>query len=409
MIHTDENNKQITTIVPGHPAIIDRTHWPRVWIAFIAGCIAAFQVGKASAALSAIIEEFQINLFQAGLIISLLALISASTGLLFGGIVDRYGPLRMAVLGLSISAAGSFAGAMTTTILALLVTRVVEGAGFILAIVALPPLIRLSGSAHDSPLAMGLWGAFMPAGMSIAMICAPWITQASGWRGLWIWVGSSMLLWCIVLWIAFRGVKTGGDSQVSTIQSWRGVVRTGPLLLFGCFVAYSTMYGSLTSFFPTLLIERHQASLLLATQLGAVVVAANIIGNVASGWMIRSGVRPDRILTLAYVVMAVCSTLVFIESTPVNAKVAAGVLFSAFGGLVPGTMFATAPRFSNRPTQIAGIVGLLLQGAGIGQTIGPVMVGGVVDVFGGWQFACLVMIGASLFGLVFAFALRKSC
>ena len=110
-----------------HPVTIDRTYWPGVWIAFIAGCIAAFQVGKASAALSVIIEEFQINLFQAGLIVSLLALISATTGLLFGEIVDRYGPLRMAVLGLLISAVGSFVGATTTTILALLVTRVIEG------------------------------------------------------------------------------------------------------------------------------------------------------------------------------------------------------------------------------------------------------------------------------------------
>ncbi len=392
-----------------HSATIDRTHWPRIWIAFIAGCIAAFQVGKASAALSAIIEEFQISLFQAGLVVSLLALMSASTGLFFGGIVDRYGPLRMAVLGLSISAAGSFAGAMTATIQALLVTRVVEGAGFILAIVALPPLIRLSSSAHDSPLAMGLWGAFMPAGMSVAMVCAPWITEAGGWRDLWIWVGSSMLLWCIVISIAFRGAKTCRDVQASTSRSWRSVFRSGPLLLLGCFVVYSTMYGSLTSFFPTLLIERHQASLLMATQLGALVVSANIIGNVASGWMIRSGIKPDHILTLAYLAMAVGSTLVFIESTPVDAKVAAGILFSAFGGLVPGTMFAIAPRFSSRPTQIAGIVGLLLQGAGIGQTIGPAMVGGAVDVFGGWQFASLVMIGASLLGLVFAFALRKNC
>jgi CP family cyanate transporter-like MFS transporter len=385
----------------------DRTYWPRVWIAFIGGCIAAFQVGKASAALSVIIEEFQISLFQAGLIVSLLALISASTGLFFGEIVDRYGPLRMAVLGLAISAVGSFIGAATTTILALLFTRVVEGAGYILAIVALPPLIRLSSSARDSPLAMGLWGAFMPAGISISMICAPWITETSGWRGLWIWVGSSMLVWCVVILLAFRGVEIAGTTQVLTNRRWRSVFRTGPLLLFGCFVAYSMMYGSLTSFFPILLIEQHQANLILAAQLGALVVAANIIGNIASGWMIRSGIRPNRILTLAYVVMALSSTLVFIESTPVFARVSAGILFSAFGGLIPGTMFATAPRFSNRPTHIASIVGLLLQGAGIGQTIGPIMVGGAVDVFGGWQFASLVMIGASLSGLVFAFSLRK--
>ena len=38
------------------------THWPRVWIAFGAGCIAAFQIGKTFASLTLIIDELSLSL-----------------------------------------------------------------------------------------------------------------------------------------------------------------------------------------------------------------------------------------------------------------------------------------------------------------------------------------------------------
>ena len=48
---------------------MNETHWPRVWIAFGAGCIGAFQIGKTFAALSLIIDELSLSLIQAGLIL----------------------------------------------------------------------------------------------------------------------------------------------------------------------------------------------------------------------------------------------------------------------------------------------------------------------------------------------------
>ncbi len=54
-----------------------KTHWPRIWIAFFAGCIGAFQIGKTFAALALIIDELDLSLIQAGLILSLFSLVAA--------------------------------------------------------------------------------------------------------------------------------------------------------------------------------------------------------------------------------------------------------------------------------------------------------------------------------------------
>ena len=171
------------------------THWPRVWIAFLAGCIAAFQIGKTFASLTLIIDELSLSLVQAGLILSLFSLIAAIAGAGFGLLSDRIGHLRMAITGLAISATGSFAGALVSNIEFLLLSRLLEGFGFILTIVALPSLISRSTGERDRPLAMGLWGAFMPAGIGLSMIITPVLVDWHGWRGLWNDVGIMLLIW----------------------------------------------------------------------------------------------------------------------------------------------------------------------------------------------------------------------
>ena len=115
---------------------MNETHWPRVWIAFLAGCIGAFQIGKTFAALALIIDELGLGLLQAGLVLSLFSLIAAFAGAAFGLLSDRVGHLHMAMTGLLISAGGAFLGATAAGIELLLVSRLIEGLGFILAILA---------------------------------------------------------------------------------------------------------------------------------------------------------------------------------------------------------------------------------------------------------------------------------
>ena len=91
---------------------MNQSSWPRIWVAFVAGCVAAFQIGKTFASLTLIIDELGLSLVQAGLILSLFSLIAAVAGAGFGLLSDRVGHLRMALTGLLLSAVGSFLGAL---------------------------------------------------------------------------------------------------------------------------------------------------------------------------------------------------------------------------------------------------------------------------------------------------------
>ena len=386
---------------------MNQTHWIRVWIAFLAGCIGAFQIGKTFASLSQIIAELSLSLVQAGLILSLFSLIAAVAGAGFGLLSDRIGHLRMALTGLVISAGGAFLGATAAGVELLLVSRLIEGFGFILAVVTLPSLISASTVDRDRPLAMGMWGAFMPAGIGASMVITPPLLEWHGWRGLWNDVGIIILICCFILFITFRGTSRKADSELGSADLIANAMRLGPLLVVAGFVCYSSLYQSLTAFLPTLLTTEYGVTLARSANLGALVVVANVVGNVAAGWLIGRGAIPWKLLTISFLAMGVCASLVFAGFSDPPVKTVAGILFSAFGGMFPGTAFVLAARYSIKPSHMALMAGLMLQGAGIGQTIGPLMVSSVVEYSGRWDFANLVVIGMAIIGLICALLLRK--
>jgi MFS family permease len=51
-------------------------------------------------------------------------------------------------------------------------------------------------------------------------------------------------------------------------------------------------------------------------------------------------------------------------------------------------------------------VGLVMQGSGLGQVIGPVAVGGAIDRYG-WSVASLIVAAAGLGGVFLAWRLRR--
>jgi len=105
--------------------------------------------------------------------------------------------------------------------------------------------------------------------------------------------------------------------------------------------------------------------------------------------------------------MGVFGALVFAPFTSPAAKTLCGVAFSTCGGMYPGTAFALAPRFAARPSHIALMSGLLLQGAGIGQTVGPLLVSGLVERGGAWVLASIEVALFAAAGLACALLLRK--
>ncbi len=383
------------------------TRWSRVWIAYLGGCIGAFQIGKVVASLPLLIDDLFLSLAEAGWVLSLFSLIAAAAGALFGMLADRYGPARLAVTGLVIAALGSFAGAASESFAWLISTRLLEGLGFILAIVSCPSLISRSVADRDRPLAMGLWGSFLPVGVAGSMLFTPLAIEWHGWRGLWGDVAWISLAWAVLILVTFtRDDKAGGPSPAFSALL-APVRKLGPFLLVIGFACYSALYQSVTALLPTMLVEDYEMLLSSAATLGSLVVVANVLGNVGAGWLIGRGVAPWLLLTVAFVMMGCCASLMFAAFTEPSIKVVLGLIFSACGGMFPGTAFVLAARLAATPAHVAMMAGLLLQGSGIGQTSGPLLTSAVVDASGIWSAAIPGFVSVAGLGLCCAMILRR--
>ncbi len=383
------------------------TSWIHVFIAFLGGCTLTIHIGKIPAAIPFFMKDLGIDLFAAGILVSALPFLSGSTGIIMGGYADKLGHIRSAVFGLIICGLASLFGATATSFSGIIILRIFEGLGYLLATVSLPALIVSSSTEKDRPVALGIWGAFFPVGMASILLLSPYLILTIKWQGLWIVTGSVTLIWGIILSIAFRGRPGPTRETVPITAALKFLTKKGPLLLAGCFVMYSAQFLAITSFLPAMLIDIYTLSVNRAATLGALVIAGNIIGNISSGLLLRLGIPRHVILAAAAAASAICTLIVFNDFFSMFIRVGSAFAFTTISGLIPGTLSASAPHYIERPGQMASIVGLMMQFAAIGQIIGPIILSATVDGFGSWEYASIFTISAALFGVVFAVILSQ--
>jgi DHA1 family inner membrane transport protein len=381
-----------------------RTDWIAAGIVVACGVVTALQVGKGVITLPALRTEFGLGLEAAGWVLSVFAVLGVVGGIPAGAAVSRFGDRRLLVLGLLALAAGGLVGALAGGFALLLGARVVEGLGFLLVSVAAPALLQRIAAAGDRDLAFGIWSAYMPAGMAIALLLG---AALAGWRPFWI--GNAVLAAAFVLLLLLR-VPRGAAAALSWRAAGRDAVLTvtssGPLLLAASFTLYNVMYFALVGFLPVLLAERMGVSVAVAGALSAVAVGANVLGNLAAGLLLGRGTARWALVAAACAVMALSGVAIFWLTLPPTAVFLLCVLFSGVAGLLPASVIGGASLAAPRPDLGPMVVGLVMQGSALGQVVAPVVVGGAVDA-AGWSAAAIPVAVAGLIGIVVAVRLRR--
>ncbi|WP_367111451.1 CynX/NimT family MFS transporter [uncultured Psychrobacter sp.] len=384
-----------------------KTNWLAVSMVVTAGIIAALQVGKVIVSVPLLRADLGLSLSAAGWVLSIFSVLGVLGGIPTGAAVSRFGDRRILLLGLVAIVIGSLAGGFASDYSVLLVTRVVEGLGFLLIIIAAPDLLRRIVAPHEQDRAFAIWSCFMPAGMALALLVGPFLV---GWRSLWF---ANALLAAFVIIAVMRYVSQGMIMQDK--WSWSGLSRDtmqtlkadGPLLLAATFALYTLLFFALFSFLPVLLEERMGVSAALASVLTAAAIGANIIGNLAAGALRERGVAQWKIISVASIVMGVTGLGVFLPILPNLAVFGACVAFSAFGGLIPAIVMGGIPTLTPSDKLAPVSFGLVMQGNNLGQLIGPVAIGGVVGAMG-WNAVAVFIAGGGVVVVLLALALRRS-
>ncbi|WP_244258725.1 MFS transporter [Cupriavidus gilardii] len=394
--------------------------WLAVAVVVGAGVVAALQIGKAAIATPMLQADLGASLAQAGWLMAIVAVLGSLGGIPAGALVPAFGDRRVLLGGLLTVVAGACAGALAQTLPALMASRFIEGLGFLLIAVAGPAVLQRVVPLRQRDIAFALWSCFMPAGMALAMIVGPLFDD---WRGLWWGSAAIAVVAVAAARLAIPAVAQGQASSdsLSTSSSPSRAAATiasgmradiaavlrerQPLRLAACFALYSLMFFALFSFLPVLLIERIGASHRMVGLLTALAIGANMIGNLAAGYLLARGVSRPVLVASTGLTMGLAALGIFLSLFGDVPTFLLCLLFSAVGGLIPAALLSSGPIVAPTPALVPVVIGLLMQGSNLGQVVGPITVGAAIEAYG-WPAAAAIVALSALGAMLLARGMR---
>jgi MFS transporter, CP family, cyanate transporter len=381
-------------------------------LVLMGGVSAALHVGKLPPALPILGDALGVTLLQAGFLLSLVQLAGMTLGLPVGLAADSLGLKRTMVGGLMILSAASLLGGWAREPEWLMLLRAVEGLGFLLAAMPAPSLIRRLVAPGRMNTTLGLWGAYMPFGTAVALLCGPMVMAASSWQAWWWLLAAVSFSIGVWLWLSLPpdGVRHRGDGGSAGAHGWLERLRCtlgspGPWLVAVTFAVYSSQWLAVIGFLPSMYAQAG-VSAAIAGPATALAAAVNMGGNIASGRLLQHGLRPERLLYFGFAVMGLAGVVAFAPLfEAADPRLAAGLrygavlMFSLVGGLIPGTLFSLAVQLAPQERTISTTVGWMQQWSALGQFAGPPLVALVAVRAGGWQWSWVVTGGCAVAGL----------
>ena len=387
------------------------------WLLLGCGVVAAMHVGKLPPALPVLRQQLGVSLVEAGFLLSTVQLGSMLLGLALGLGAHRFGLRRSLLGGLWLLVLASLAGTQATSAQGLLAARAAEGVGVLLVALSAPSLLRRIVPAHRQSLRLGLWGTYMPTGTGLALLLGPLAIATLGWAGWWAGLALLSAAMAVAATVVLQPDGTAesarpctghpsptGSPTASTFTTT--LSRSGPWLLALSFGAYSAQWLTVIGFLPTVYAEAGVAPG-TAGLLTAVAALANAGGNVAGGRALHRSVPARVLLMCGFAAMAGGAFVAFAlqDAVSFSVRYAAVLVFSGVGGLVPATLFALAGQVAADPRAMPVVVGLLTQGTGAGQFLGPPAAAWWAAGHGGWSQTWVATGIAALAGGLLAWAL----
>ena len=385
-----------------------RTRWGVVAVAIFASVFVGYAVGKVPPTIGLISDEFALERVTAGWLASIFFAFGAGFGVLTGMTGARLGACALLLTGTLVLVLSGVAGALATSAAMLLAVRVFEGISFAAIVSSAPKITFDATRPGDRNLALGIWSGYMPGGMALAMVVAPFLAESLGWRSLW-WLCAGAALVAAVLVAAGTTRRRWPEQPSRDVDArfdWAGARATVPVgalwLYGGAFLLFTIQWFAVAAWLPTFLTETQGRGPIGAALFSALVVGMNVTGNLAGGWLMQRRVPRFVLVGAANVIMAVTGVLLLAGFVPDDAKIPLAILFSAGSGVLPAAAYGGAAVHAPKPQLVAMANGFMVQGAAIGMLLGPPLMAAVVGGFGSWEAAWWCMLICPAIGLAVA-------
>ena len=380
--------------------------WVILIVVYVASIVAAFDQFKIPPLMPVLMERFRIDLTQAGLLMSSIALIGLVLALPTGILLQRLGSKAMIIFALGSMTLGAVMGALSASFIFLLISRVLEGIGIGLIGVAAPATIAMWFPPEKQGTPMGVWATWVPVGTIAAYNLAPILTPSWGWQAVW-WIGAGSALLMIVFSALFitppPTSKRAVTASPAAFHLREALLNRNIWLLALAFACFNLSLIAIGTYYPTFLNQVRGYSLAQAAFISSLTTMMVLFSAPAAGWLSdRIGSR-RLVFSLPFLVVAVLLIFPFRVTgwQIVAIMVAQGIIV----GAIPTAIFAAAAEVMRKPEWAGLGLAVVLIGQNLGQLLGPILFGQIVQS-SGWLMAGYMMIPFCLIGFISAWLVK---
>jgi len=356
-----------------------RTPWPLIAALYAAGLIAATQFAKVSLSLAPLAASYPG--LPVAFVVSAVAVMGILFGVVAGGITARLRPRRAILIGLAISALAGLLQAGLPDFPLLMALRIVEGAGHLLLVVAVPTLMAQIAAPRDRAVVMGIWATFFGVGFALAAL----IIGANVPLTFAVHAALAGLVG-LLLWRLLPAEQAGEKRPLPGLHAHLAIYRNprlfAPALGHGI---YASLFLALVTYVPVAL---------EAPWLSPILPVVGLLGSLSVGLWARF-VSPAVLVWGGFAALAVIFAAASFAGPWAPALAILGLGLS---GIVAGGGFAAVPWLNDTETDRALANGALAQLGNVGTFSGTPLIAAL-----GVGAAFPVGVGLSLLGALALF------
>ena len=353
---------------------------------------------------AAIIADLHIDPALGGVYVGIGAVAGFLTTMTCGGLIVRYGAMRMTQVGMLALAIGLALPASGWLALFAL-GAFVGGLGQAISTPSSSHLLGRLSPPHIAPLVFSIKQTGVPAGLMVAGVVAPVLATEMGWRtALLVIAGLSALTGLALQPLRARfdvdRVPATPLSPADIRANVASVLRE-PALRAMCLAMFSFvgLQSLFTSFFVLYLVRGLGYDLERAGLVFAIAVAVAVPARIGWGWLASRLVRPATLLSVLGICMAISAVLAAViqSAWPTWLATMVAILFSATAVSWHGVLLAEVARLAPAG-RIGATTGAVLAFGDAGALVLPLLFSGALTLTGDYAPGFLI---GGLFTLAF--------
>ncbi|MFE3253942.1 MFS transporter [Streptomyces sp. NPDC059209] len=407
--------------VPGTPA--GRVRWTMIWLAFGAVTINYMDRANLGVALPYITKDLDLSKTATGLLLGAFFWTYAAFLPGAGWLVDRYGPRRMMAFAIAAWSIATMLVGAVTGFFVLLLVRLVLGAVESPAYPSSSQIVARWFPVRERGMAASIFDSGGRAGTAFALPVTTVVIAWLGWRGSFVAAGVVGLLFT-AFWLKFYRdpdqhpklgaeerayIRDGGASEAaSTVPAmpWKELFRYRTVwgMVLGFFCLSFVLYFFIT-WFPSYLVDERDFDLLKLGFFGMIPALVSMPAQWAGGWVQTRLINQGRSVTYArkfpIVTGLILSSVIVLAGLVESAYLALALLAVSQASLcfAASSLWALPADVAPTPANVGSLAGIQGFASNAAGALSPVVVGVLLDAFGGSYFVPLaVAAGVSLLG-----------